>query len=260
MFVIAASKSDVVCRPASSPAQQHRFNGPSSLQPPHETDHSARSLRAHTAGVSTLALEKFDDRLLISGGLEGSIKIWDLDEPFTPHASHVFRPVSGIRRDVAETRNSGGDGGHSHGITHLEFYPFDPDAFLSSSYDKTLKLWATQRAALTASFDLNATIYSHAMSPLADHLLVSCATQHSNVRLVDLKSGSAVQALVSHGGPVLCTAWIPRREHILASGHADGKVRIWDIRSAGGMMALLGQEDLIGIKSSEQALRADSSS
>ncbi|KAG6226320.1 hypothetical protein E4U34_007063 [Claviceps purpurea] len=242
------------------PAPQHRFNGaPPSSQPPHETDQSARSIRAHTAGVSTLALEKFDGRLLISGGLEGSIKIWDLDEPFTPHASHVFRPVSGIRRDVAETRNSGG-GGHSHGITHLGFYPFDPDAFLSSSYDKTLKLWATQRAALTASFDLNATIYSHAMSPLADHLLVSCATQHSNVRLVDLKSGAAVQALVSHGGPVLCTAWSPRREHILASGHADGKVRIWDVRRAGGVMALLDQEDLIGIKSSEQASRADSSS
>jgi DNA excision repair protein ERCC-8 len=196
--------------------------------------------------VSGLALEKFQGRILVSGGSEGSIKIWDLEEAASPHQRHVFRPVSTIGRSTG----SGGKGdghGHSHGITHLAFYPFDPDAFLSSSYDKTLRLWATQRSALTAEFRLNATIYSHAMSPVAEHLLVSCATQHSNVRLVDLKSGAAVQALVAHGGPVLCTAWSPRHEHILASGHADGRVRIWDIRRAGGVVAQLDQEDSLGV-------------
>ncbi|KAG6005822.1 hypothetical protein E4U21_007594 [Claviceps maximensis] len=253
---------------AFAPAPQHRFNGePASSQSLEGTDQHARPLRAHAAGVNSLALEKFDGRLLVSGGSEGSIKIWDLDEPSTPHERHVFRPVTAIRRDTEGTRISGdggsiAGGGHSHGITHLAFYPFDQDAFLSSSYDKTLKLWATQRAALTANFHLNATIYSHAMSPLADHLLVSCATQHSNVRLVDLKSGAAVQALVSHGGPVLATAWSPRREHVLASGHADGKVRIWDVRRAGGVIALLDQEDSLGIGSeaTEQASHVHSRS
>ncbi|GAB0137882.1 hypothetical protein EsDP_00006135 [Epichloe bromicola] len=216
---------------AFAPAPQHRFHGQVA---------QTRDVRAHGAGASGLALDKFDGRLLVSGGSEGSIKIWDLDEPATPHQRHTFRPVSTIGRD-------GGGHGHSHGITHLAFYPFDADAFLSSSYDKTLRLWATRRAALTAVFDLNATIYSHAMSPIAGHLLVSCATQHSSVRLVDLKSGSAVQALVSHGGPVLCTAWSPRHEHVLASGHADGRVRIWDIRRAGGVVAQLDQEDSLGI-------------
>ncbi|KAG5951681.1 hypothetical protein E4U53_002494 [Claviceps sorghi] len=249
---LARSITDQLLR-AFAPAPQHRFNGepPSSSPPRDETGQHARPPRAHAAGVSALAVEKFDGRLLVSGGAEGSIKIWGLDEPSTPHTRHVFRPLRTIRRDTEGVRVSGGwssgsSGGHSHGITHLAFYAFDQDAFLSSSYDKTLKLWATQRAALTASFDLNASIYSHAMSPLADHLLVSCATQHPNVRLVDLKSGAAVQALVSHGGPVLTTAWSPRREHILASGHADGKVRIWDIRRAGGAIALLDQEDTLG--------------
>ncbi|TWU79190.1 hypothetical protein ED733_008909 [Metarhizium rileyi] len=227
-----------------APAPQHRFNGEivsqSSLD---ETPERAHSLRAHGAGVSGLALEKFDGRILVSGGSEGSIKIWDLDKAPTPNQGHVFRPVSTIARSTGGKRLNG----HSHGITHLAFYPFDPDAFLSSSYDKTLKLWATQHSALTAEFHLNATIYSHSMSPIADHLLVSCATQNSNVRLVDLKSGSAVQALVAHGGPVLCTSWSPRHEHILASGHADGKVRIWDIRRAGGVVAQLDQEDSLGI-------------
>ncbi|KAF7555851.1 hypothetical protein G7046_g6450 [Stylonectria norvegica] len=264
------SKSPDECRPASSlakrvtsipatspaslttsllrsfaPAPHHRFNG--EIAPRHDPagiNERAHNIRAHGAGVSTLAIDKFDGRLLISGGAEGSIKLWDLESCGNPHKTHTFRPVSTIARSTAD---HGAGGGHTHGITHLAFYPFDPDAFLSSSYDKKLKLWATARCALSASFDLNATIYSHSTSPIADHLLVACATQHSNVRLVDLKSGSAVQALVAHGGPVLATSWSPRHDHILASGHADGKVRIWDIRRAGGVIAQLDQEDSLGV-------------
>ncbi|KAM0256315.1 hypothetical protein ACHAQJ_005082 [Trichoderma viride] len=228
------------------PAPQHRFNGEVNL--PQNDQQTAvedrpHRLRAHGAGVSSLALDKFDGRLLVSGGADGSIKLWDLESCPSSYEIHTFRPVSSINRSTGGPRS----GGHSHGVTHLAFYPFDPDAFLSSSYDKTLKLWATSRSALSAEFDLNATVYSHASSPIASHLLISCATQHSNVRLVDLKSGSAVQALVAHGGPVLSTAWSPRHEHILVSGHADGKARIWDIRRAGGVIAQLDQEDSLGV-------------
>ncbi|KAH6609651.1 dna excision repair ercc-8 [Trichoderma cornu-damae] len=228
------------------PAPQHRFDGEASF-PPNDQQTAVETrphrLRAHGAGVSSLALEKFDGRILLSGGADGSIKLWDLESCGSPYGIHTFRPKGSIARSTGGPRS----GGHSHGITHLAFYPFDPDAFLSSSYDKTLKLWATSRSALSAEFDLNATVYSHASSPIAPHLLISCATQHSNVRLVDLKSGSAVQALVAHGGPVLSTAWSPRHEHILVSGHADGKARIWDVRRAGGVIAQLDQDDSLGV-------------
>jgi len=229
-----------------APAPQHRFNGEIIPRPgpgAPVVEERAHNFRAHGAGVSSLALEKFDGRILLSGGAEGSIKLWDLEGASTQHKTHTFKPVSTIARATQDGRGRG----HSHGITHLAFYPFDAEAFLSSSFDKTLKLWSTTRSALSAEFHLNATIYSHATSPVADHLLVACATQHSNVRLVDLKSGSAVQALVAHGGPVLCTSWSPRHEHILASGHADGKVRLWDIRRAGGVIAQLDQEDSLGV-------------
>lgn len=224
--------------PSFAAAPHHRFNGLAN-----NTDERAHQIRAHAAGVSSLALENFDGRLLVSGGSDGLIKIWDLEDCSKPHDVHTFRPVSSIARNPAGEKGRG----HSHGVTHLAFYPFDPDAFLSSSYDKSLKLWSTAESRLTAHFDLNATIYSHAMSPIADHLLVACATQHSNVRLIDLKSGAAVQALVAHGGPVLSAAWSPRQEHTLVSGHADGKVRVWDIRRAGGVVALLDQEDSLGV-------------
>ncbi|KAI5462477.1 WD40-repeat-containing domain protein [Mariannaea sp. PMI_226] len=227
-----------------APAPQHRFNGEiSARRDPLAIAERAHRIRAHVAGVSTLAVDKFDGRLLLSGGAEGAIKLWDLEACGNPHKLFTFRPVGTIPRATQDQSAAG----HTHGITHLAFYPFDPDAFLSSAYDKKLKLWSTQTCALSASFDLNATIYSHSTSPIADHLLVAVATQHSNVRLVDLKSGSAVQALVAHGGPVLATAWSPRHEHLLVSGHSDGKARIWDIRRAGGVIGQLDQEDTLGI-------------
>ncbi|KFA64935.1 hypothetical protein S40285_03848 [Stachybotrys chlorohalonatus IBT 40285] len=229
-----------------APAPQHRFQGtrprPQDVAPS-AIDDRPSSIRAHGPGVSSLAVDRFDGRILLSGGAEGSIKIWDLESCGSPHDAHTFTPVSTIVRSTGEEKTRG----HSHGVTHLGFFPFDPDAFLSSSYDKTLKLWSTQTSALSAEFNLNATVYSHSTSPIADHLVVACATQHSHVRLIDLKSGSAVQALVAHGGPVLATAWSPRHENILASGHADGKVRIWDIRRAGGVVAQLDQEDSLGV-------------
>ncbi|KAJ6790007.1 hypothetical protein PWT90_03796 [Aphanocladium album] len=236
-----------------APAPQHRFNGeiltsqaaPGGV-PSFAVEERAHNIRAHGAGVSALEVEKFDGRLMISGGADGSIKIWDLENAPSPHAIHTFKPAMSIARSTQDARSST-NRGHSHGVTHLAFYPFDAGAFLSSSFDKTLKLWSMPRAALSAEFPLNATIYSHSTSPIADHLLVACATQHSNVRLVDLKSGAAVQALVAHGGPVLSTAWSPQYEYILASGHADGKVRIWDIRRAGGVVAQLDQEDSLGV-------------
>ncbi|KAK6217165.1 WD repeat domain-containing protein [Colletotrichum tabaci] len=220
-------------------AAHHRFDG-EGAEPEPEGRHV--SIWAHRIGVNALALDKFDGRLLLSGGADGSLKLWDLHQEGNARASHIFRPVANVARSVGEGANA-----HKHGITHLAFYPFDAEAFLSSSFDRSLKLWSTQRMTVSANFDLNANIYTHATSPVANHLLVACATQHSSVRLIDLRSGSSVRSLVAHGGAVLSAVWSPRHEHALATGHVDGKVRVWDIRRASGLVGQLDQEDSLGV-------------
>ena len=90
-------------------------------------------------------------------------------------------------------------------------------------------------------------MYSHALSPIASHLLVACATQHPAVRLVDLRTGASAHSLAGHQGAVLSVAWSPREEHILASGGADGTVRLWDIRRSAGNLGVLDMEDSVGI-------------
>ncbi|KAI0908157.1 WD40-repeat-containing domain protein [Ustulina deusta] len=224
------------------PRPQYRFDGGERGVAVHDGDASssdaAASIWAHQAGVSALALERFDGRILVSGGSDASIKLWDLEQCGNPSKPHTFNPVGAIRPSPQA---------HKFGITHLSFYPFDSAAFVSTSYDQTLKLWSTEEARLSASFSLGSKIYTHALSPIASHLLVACGTQHPAVRLVDLRSGSSIQSLTGHGGAILATAWSPRHEHVLATGGVDGTVRIWDIRRAGALIGMLDQEDSLGL-------------
>ncbi|AEO62240.1 uncharacterized protein THITE_2037150 [Thermothielavioides terrestris NRRL 8126] len=195
---------------------------------------------------------------MISGGSDAAIKLWDLEQCANPWKPHTYHPVAVVpRAPSGPGPGPGSVGGHRFGITHLCFYPFDSAAFLSSSYDQTLKLWSTERASVSGSFDLGAKAYAHAISPIAAHLLVACGTQHPAVRLVDLRSSAAVQSLVSPGqlggsaGATLAVAWSPAHEHVLAAGSVDGRVRIWDVRKANGLVALLDQEDTVGIVDAE---------
>lgn len=94
---------------------------------------------------------------------------------------------------------------------------------------------------------MNSKIYTHALSPIASHLLVACATQHPAIRLVDLRSGYSAQSLAGHQGALLSLAWSPTVEHVLASGGTDGTIRLWDVRKSAGTLGLLDMEDSVGV-------------
>lgn len=129
----------------------------------------------------------------------------------------------------------------------MSFYPFDSLAFLASSYDHTLKLYSSETLVPSASFNLGSVCYAHALSPIASHLLVACATQHPAVRLVDLRSAASTHSLAGHGGAVMTVAWHPRNEHILATGGSDGLIRVWDIRRSANSLGVLDLDDSTGI-------------
>lgn len=170
---------------------------------------------------------------MISGGADPTIKLWDLDESL-PFLKHSFYPIGKVSA-------------HRFGITNISFYPFDSAAFLSTSFDHHLKLYSTEALTVSADFDLKSIPYTHALSPIANHLLVACATQHPAVRLVDLRSGDSTHSLPGHHGALLAVKWSPTAEHILSSGGVDGTVRLWDIRKSSGSLGVLDMEDSLGI-------------
>ncbi|KAF2200118.1 WD40 repeat-like protein [Delitschia confertaspora ATCC 74209] len=190
---------------------------------------------AHASGVNTIVIDKFEGRYLLSGGADSSIAIWDLESRLD--SEDTYKPLISADRTSDE---------HKLGITQLSFYPFDSLAFLSSSYDHTLKLFSSETLEASASFNLDSVVYTHALSPIASHLLVACGTQHPAVRLVDLRSGASTHSLAGHSGAILSVAWSPVCEHILASGATDGSVRFWDIRRGSAELGVLDMEDSFG--------------
>lgn len=178
---------------------------------------------------------------MVSGGSDGSIKIWDLEANPNPHQPCLHRPVGTISRQRPQLFMEG----HISGVTHLDFHPLKKDHFISSSFDKSLKLWSCTTSSVTAHYDIKAKVFAHAPSPISP--IVACATQESNVRLVDLRTNSAARSLLASGGAVFSVCWSPRHERVLASGHSDGKVRVWDIRRALNPLGMLDMEDSLGI-------------
>ena len=175
---------------------------------------------------------------MVSGGSDSSLLLWDLESASNTTENYIYNPQVTAKKSSSS---------HIFGITNLSFYPFDSLAFLSSSYDHTLKLYATETLKVSASFDLDSVVYNHALSPIADHLLVACATQHPAIRLVDLRSGARAHSLAGHQGAVLSVAWSPKDEYLLASGGSDGTARLWDIRRGAGSLGVLDFEDSLGI-------------
>ncbi|KAF2683442.1 WD40 repeat-like protein [Lentithecium fluviatile CBS 122367] len=194
---------------------------------------------AHISGVNALTIDRFEGRYMLSGGADSSIAIWDLEsDPVSTDGYSTYAPLSAANKTTEE---------HALGITQISFYPFDSLAFLTSSYDHMVKIYSSETLAPSAAFDLDSVVYNIALSPIASHLLVACATQHPSVRLIDLRSGASTHSLAGHSGAILSTAWCPVREHILASGATDGSVRFWDIRRSVSELGVLDLEDSAGV-------------
>ncbi|CAG7990861.1 unnamed protein product [Penicillium salamii] len=207
---------------------------------------AAAEVFAHKSGVNCLAVDQFEGRYMISGGADPSIHLWDL-ETRGSELEHVHQACASVSK-------SSHPDAHTHALTSLSIYPFDPvpSTIFSTAHDGTLKLSALQSPAITPvhTFNLDCTPYSHSFSSNpGSTLLVAVGTSERSVRLVDLRSGLSTQGLPGHNGAVLSVAWAPHRPHLLASSSVDNRVIIFDVRRGGhnSAIATLDMDDSVGL-------------
>lgn len=80
----------------------------------------------HTKGVNAIHFFPHTGHLLLSAGLDGKAKVWD---------------VSGDKRCMRTYM------GHTKGVRDAWFFP-DGRKFATSSYDKSIKVWDTETGAV----------------------------------------------------------------------------------------------------------------
>jgi DNA excision repair protein ERCC-8 len=201
---------------------------------------------AHQAGVNCLAIDNNQGRYLFSGGADSSIRMWDLEaDDGEPTTTPYYRPSATLTRGSVAAA-------HTHALTSISLYPFDPvpSTLLTTSYDKTLKVTAVTPTAMVPvhTFDLDFLPYTHGLSARPDASpLIAVGTAHPAVRLLDLRSGLSTHSLSGPNGAVYTVCWSPHTSHVLASGSTDGRVLFFDIRRAHAAFASLDLDDAVGV-------------
>ncbi|XP_026098691.1 DNA excision repair protein ERCC-8-like [Carassius auratus] len=211
-----------------------------------ELNHNRDVDRIHGNGINTLDIEVIDGRYMLSGGSDGVIVIYDLENN-SKKPQYTCKAICTVGRSSRHV--------HKFSVETVQWYPHDTGMFVSSSFDKTMKVWDTETLKPAEEFQFDGNVYCHHMSPVArKHSLVAVGTKDPKVQLCDLKSGSRIHILQGHRGEILSVRWSPRYDHILATASTDSRVRIWDVRRASGSLFTLDQHNGDKSKASSEAV------
>lgn len=162
-------------------------------------------LKGHTQFVQGIAFHPHQPELLISGGRDRSIKLWNW-----PEQKEMWSIAA-----------------HSQGVNAIAFSPTGAQ-FASGSADKTVKLWSIEGELMTTFAPHRLAVNAVAFAPLAP--LIASASADAIVRLWDWKTAKLIWTLSGHLQAVRAIAFSPDGQ-ILASGGEDKTIRLWDIAS-----------------------------
>ncbi|EIE79300.1 hypothetical protein G6F46_008594 [Rhizopus delemar] len=177
-----------------------------------------KTLEGHEGGVWALQFKGEDDdgRILLSGGCDRDVRVWDLNQG---KLKHILR-------------------GHTSTVRCLKIR--DKQLAVTGSRDTTLRVWDIQRGALLH------TLVGHQAS-------VRCVDIHGDIavsgsydftaRVWDLKTGRCKHILVGH---TLQIYTIVTNGTIIATGAMDAHIRIWSVETGECLATLHGHTSLVG--------------
>jgi WD40 repeat protein len=183
-------------------------NGEAKVDPPKPV----HSVQAHSGyGVTCLAVSP-DGKRLATGATDGTVKLWDAEN---------------LKQQASLA------GAHLGGVKSVQFSP-DGKQLASGGSDKTAKIWDVTVDKPTAIQKLDGhegPVLAVAFSP--DGKLLGVATgiakKSGSVHVWDAATGKASYKLEGHEDVATCIIFHPKTDH-LATGSADKKIRIWNLK------------------------------
>ena len=142
--------------------------------------------------------------LLLSGGLEGKCKIWD-----------VYKD-----RNVRQTYI-----GHGAAVKSIAFNNHG-EHFLSSAFDKVIQLWDTETGQAVGTFSNNTTGFSVKFNPKDNHEFLVAASDH-RVYGWDARSGKVAQEYNYHLKAVNHVSFYDDGRRFFSTSY-DKKILCWE--------------------------------
>ena len=171
--------------------------------------------------ISSLAFAP-DGRLLASGSLDKTIRLWDVA------TGQLVRTLEG----------------HTNSVWSVAFSP-DGRLLASAAEDQTIRLWDVQTGQLLRILEGHTEeIWDVAFSP--DGRLLASGSLDNTIRLWDAASGQLVRTLEGHTNSVRSVAFSPDGR-LLASGSDDSTVRLWDVQTGRLLRTLEGHTTRVNI-------------
>jgi WD40 repeat protein len=167
------------------------------------------TLRGHRGVVMTVAFAP-DGKVLATGGMDATIRLWDVS---TGKQKHVLA-------------------GHRSWVNGLAFSK-DGKLLASASSDATVKLWDVSKRKVKATLPgKDGEVRCVALSP--DGKLVAGGLRYGRLRVWDTKMGKEVAVLRAHAGETWAVAFAPSGKALVSGGgdwKKPGEVRVWDTRT-----------------------------
>ncbi|KAJ6711737.1 EUKARYOTIC TRANSLATION INITIATION FACTOR 3 SUBUNIT I [Salix purpurea] len=184
-----------------------------------------------------------DTHLLLTGGFEKILRIFDLNRPDAPprevdNSPGSIRTVAWLHSDQTILSSCADIGGVSGKIVQtLETMSPVTSAevsqdgrYITTADGSTVKFWDANHFGLVKSYDMPCNVESASLEPKFGNKFVA-GGEDMWIHVFDFHTGEQIGCNKGHHGPVHCVRFSPGGESY-ASGSEDGTIRIWQLSPA----------------------------
>lgn len=166
----------------------------------------AHTFRGHTKSITSTKYFPKTAHLILSSSLDNKVKLWE-----------VYKD----RRCIMTYS------GHKHGVKDVCFNSIG-DKFVSSSYDKYIRLWDTETGKCSQKFTNNKMAYCVKFNPdpESSHLFLS-GMANKKILCWDCRTGEIAQEYDRHLGAVNSLTFVDENRRFVSTSD-DKSIRVWE--------------------------------